>query len=70
MRSAWISLCCSMSLTPSQPRVRGHSHIDFKTATTGVAAKSMRNELSKLVNTVQDAQTKKVRPHRAAIPPN
>jgi hypothetical protein len=42
-------------------RVRGSSHIDFKTATTGVAAKSMRNELSKLVGTVEDPQTKKVR---------
>ncbi|KAG1735131.1 UTP-glucose-1-phosphate uridylyltransferase [Suillus paluster] len=35
-------------------RVRGSSHIDFKTATTGVAAKSMRNELSHLVSTVDD----------------
>ncbi|KAH9924868.1 UTP-glucose-1-phosphate uridylyltransferase [Fomitopsis serialis] len=30
-------------------RMRGSSHIDFKTATTGVAAKAMRNELSNLV---------------------
>ena len=42
-------------------RVRGTSHIDFKTATTGVAAKAMRNELSSLVNTVKEAQTKRVR---------
>ena len=42
-------------------RVRGTSHIDFKTATTGVAAKAMRNELSNLVNTVKDPQTKRVR---------
>src|SRR6266576_5756577 len=42
-------------------RVRGTSHIDFKTATTGVAAKSMRNEISRLVATVEDPQTKKVR---------
>lgn len=41
-------------------RVRGTSHIDFKTATTGVAAKAMRNELSSLVNTVKEAQTKRV----------
>ncbi|KAG5652400.1 hypothetical protein H0H81_005157, partial [Sphagnurus paluster] len=40
-------------------RVRGTSHIDFKTATTGVAAKSMRNEISRLVSTVDDAATKK-----------
>lgn len=41
-------------------RVRGSSHIDFKTATTGVVAKAMRNELSRLVSTVEDPQTKKV----------
>ncbi|KZT19064.1 UDPGP-domain-containing protein [Neolentinus lepideus HHB14362 ss-1] len=40
-------------------RVRGSSHIDFKTATTGVTAKAMRNELSQLVSTVDDTQTKK-----------
>lgn len=42
-------------------RVRGASHIDFKTATTGVAAKAMRNELSALVSTVSDPPTRKVR---------
>lgn len=41
-------------------RVRGSSHIDFKTATTGVAAKAMRNEISRLVGTVGDPATKKV----------
>jgi len=41
-------------------RVRGTSHIDFKTATTGVAAKAMRNEISRLVATVDDSATKKV----------
>ncbi|KIK09141.1 hypothetical protein K443DRAFT_447852 [Laccaria amethystina LaAM-08-1] len=40
-------------------RVRGTSHIDFKTATTGVAAKAMRNEISRLVATVDDPATKK-----------
>jgi UTP--glucose-1-phosphate uridylyltransferase len=40
-------------------RVRGTSHIDFKTATTGIAAKSMRNEISRLVSTIDDATTKK-----------
>lgn len=48
------------SLAPAaNPRARGASHIDFKTATTGVAAKAMRNEISRLVATVDDAQTKK-----------
>ena len=40
-------------------RTRGASHIDFRTATTGVAGKAMRNELSQLVNTVQNLQQKK-----------
>ncbi|KAG6378218.1 UTP-glucose-1-phosphate uridylyltransferase [Boletus reticuloceps] len=40
-------------------RVRGSSHVDFKTATTGVAAKAMRNDISRLVNTVEDLATKK-----------
>ncbi|KAI9509718.1 UDPGP-domain-containing protein [Russula earlei] len=40
-------------------RTRGASHIDFRTATTGVIGKAMRNELSQLVNTVQDSQTRK-----------
>jgi len=40
-------------------RARGTSHIDFKTATTGVAAKSMRNEISRLVSTVDDPATKR-----------
>ena len=43
-------------------RVRGSSHIDFKTATTGVAAKAMRNEISRIVGTVEDPATKKVCP--------
>lgn len=55
----------SASLMPrsdSYPaRVRGTSHMDFKAATTGVAAKAMRNELSTLVSTVSDPQTRKVR---------
>lgn len=37
------------------------SHIDFKTATTGVAAKAMRNELGRLVSSVSDQSTRKVR---------
>jgi UTP--glucose-1-phosphate uridylyltransferase len=50
-----------MSLKPeSTPRSRGQSHFDFKTATTGVAAKAMRNEIAKLVASVQDPHQKKV----------
>lgn len=48
-------------------RVRGTSHIDFKTATTGVAAKAMRNEISRLVATVDDPATKKVRPRLRSL---
>jgi len=40
-------------------RLRGQSQMDFKTATTGVATKAMRNEISSLVKTVSDPQTKK-----------
>lgn len=39
------------------PRRKKH----FKSATTGVATKTMRNELNRLVNTVSDPNTKKVR---------
>lgn len=46
---------------PVSSRMRGRSHFDFKTATTGVAAKAMRNELGRLVATVEDPATKKVR---------
>jgi UTP--glucose-1-phosphate uridylyltransferase len=46
-------------------RTRGASHIDFRTATTGVIGKAMRNELSQLVNSVQDPQTRKA----SRIPP-
>jgi UTP--glucose-1-phosphate uridylyltransferase len=41
------------------PRVRGASAIDFKSATSGVHSKTMRNELNKLVGTVQDPKTQK-----------
>jgi UTP--glucose-1-phosphate uridylyltransferase len=43
-------------------RTRGASHIDFRTATTGVIGKAMRNELSQLVNTVQNSQQRKASP--------
>ncbi|KEI42794.1 uncharacterized protein L969DRAFT_84680 [Mixia osmundae IAM 14324] len=35
------------------------SHIDFKSATTGVAAKAMRNELNALVQKIDDPQVKR-----------
>jgi hypothetical protein len=61
-----------MSLRPDSlnARTRGASHIDFRTATTGVIGKAMRNELSQLVNTVQDPQTKKASllPHTSISP--
>ncbi|EMD32141.1 hypothetical protein CERSUDRAFT_88416 [Gelatoporia subvermispora B] len=41
------------------PRTRGVSAMHFKSATTGVAVKNMRNELNRLVNTVSDPTTKK-----------
>ena len=40
----------------------GASAIDFKSATTGVAAKAMRNELNRLSSTISDPAVKKVRP--------
>lgn len=43
----------------ANPRPRGASHIDFKSATTGVAAKAMRNELNKMVAEVQDPAARK-----------
>ena len=54
----------SLLLKSDSVRVRGTSHIDFKTATTGVAAKAMRNELSQLVATVTDPLTKRVSRYR------
>ncbi|KAF8322293.1 UTP--glucose-1-phosphate uridylyltransferase [Clavulina sp. PMI_390] len=36
------------------PRARGHSAMDFKNATTGIAAKGMRNELNSLVSKVEE----------------
>jgi UTP--glucose-1-phosphate uridylyltransferase len=51
-----------MPRSDSNARVRGTSHVDFKTATTGVAAKAVRNELNALVSTVSDPPTRKVGP--------
>lgn len=35
-------------------RTRGASNIDFQSATTGIASKSMRNELNQLIAGVED----------------
>ncbi|KIM27670.1 hypothetical protein M408DRAFT_9163 [Serendipita vermifera MAFF 305830] len=43
----------------SSQRQRGHSAMDFKSATTGVAAKSMRNELNKMVAEVKEPNHKR-----------
>jgi UTP--glucose-1-phosphate uridylyltransferase len=40
-------------------RTRVMSHFDFKTSTSGVATKAMKNEISALVSSVQDSQTRK-----------
>ncbi|KAI9442204.1 UTP-glucose-1-phosphate uridylyltransferase [Lactarius indigo] len=42
------------------PRTRGISNMHFKSATTGVATKTMRNELNRLVQTVSDPNAKRV----------
>lgn len=49
------------SLNPKDDsaRQRGASTMDFRSATTGVAAKTMRNELNNMVNGVKDASAKK-----------
>jgi|SRR6267142_1662855 len=41
----------------------------FKSATTGVASKTMRNELNRLVQTVSDPDTKRVRPAASPVHP-
>jgi hypothetical protein len=61
-----IARFCSAAMASLAPqtgsnRTRGTSHFDFKTATTGVAAKAMRNEIAKLVASVEDPQSRKVR---------
>jgi hypothetical protein len=51
------SPCPPFSLTTSCDSNMKH----FKSATTGVASKTMRNELNRLVQTVSDPNTKRVR---------
>jgi len=47
------------TLSASPHRVRGASHFDFKTSTSGVATKAMKNDLAHLVGSVQDPLTRK-----------
>ncbi|RSH92544.1 UTP-glucose-1-phosphate uridylyltransferase [Saitozyma podzolica] len=55
-----------MATLAAQPNVeasarqRGHSAMDFKSATTGVAAKTMRNELNRMVQGVTDPAKRKI----------
>ncbi|KII92952.1 hypothetical protein PLICRDRAFT_172976 [Plicaturopsis crispa FD-325 SS-3] len=55
--SVVVLLLQNSRLNKSDRRVRRRKH--FKSATTGVATKSMRNELNRLVNTVSDPVKKK-----------
>ncbi|CAK9781315.1 putative UTP-glucose-1-phosphate uridylyltransferase [Cutaneotrichosporon oleaginosum] len=50
----------TLTAQQSSQRQRGHSSIDFKSATTGVAAKAMRNELNRMVQGVTDPAKKKM----------
>ena len=47
------------TLSTVSHRTRGASHFDFKTSTSGVATKAMKNELAHLVASVQDPLTRK-----------
>lgn len=48
-----------MATLSASHRARGASHFDFKTSTSGIATKAMKNELSHLVTSVQDLATRK-----------
>ncbi len=48
-------------LAPLRPFARVAHKQDFKSATTGVAAKAMRNELNALVSGIDDPAVRKVR---------
>ncbi|KAH9957928.1 UTP-glucose-1-phosphate uridylyltransferase [Russula dissimulans] len=50
----------SAANTARSPRTRGVSSMHFKSATTGVASKTMRNELNRLVQTVSDPGSKRI----------
>ncbi|KAG8726536.1 UTP-glucose-1-phosphate uridylyltransferase, partial [Ceratobasidium sp. 428] len=59
MSSSYLSAPQPSTIKSSQ-RQRGHSAMDFKSATTGVAAKAMRNELNRQVAEVKDPMHRKV----------
>jgi UTP--glucose-1-phosphate uridylyltransferase len=48
-----------MATLSASHRARGVSHFDFKTSTSGVATKAMKNELAHLVASIQDPNRKK-----------
>ena len=40
-------------------RQRGASHVDFKSATSAVASKAMRNELNEMIEGIEDPAARK-----------
>jgi UTP--glucose-1-phosphate uridylyltransferase len=54
------TLSAPVAAAIKSPRTRGHSAMNFKTATTGVASKAMKNELNRMVAEVKDAHEKKI----------
>ncbi|CAE6434640.1 unnamed protein product [Rhizoctonia solani] len=57
--SSFLSAPTNAGVKSSQ-RQRGHSAMNFKTASTGVAAAAMRNELNRMVADVKDPDQRKV----------
>ncbi|CAE6407379.1 UTP--glucose-1-phosphate uridylyltransferase [Rhizoctonia solani AG-1 IB] len=57
--SSYLSAPTNAGVKSSQ-RQRGHSAMNFKSASTGVAAAAMRNELNRMVADVKDPQQRKV----------
>ncbi|KAH7339481.1 UTP--glucose-1-phosphate uridylyltransferase [Rhizoctonia solani] len=57
--SSFLSAPSNTGVKSSQ-RTRGHSAMNFKTASTGVAAAAMRNELNRMVADVKDPNQRKV----------
>ncbi|CAE6452519.1 unnamed protein product [Rhizoctonia solani] len=59
MSTSFLSAPTNAGVKSSQ-RTRGHSAMNFKTASTGVAAAAMRNELNRMVADVKDPNQRKV----------
>ncbi|CAE6515977.1 unnamed protein product [Rhizoctonia solani] len=59
MSSSYLSAPTNTGVKSSQ-RTRGHSAMNFKTASTGVAAAAMRNELNRMIADVKDPNQRKV----------